>query len=231
MSDKENIQRIRAVHEALGEELNKDVIYIGGAVVSFYHDRPTVEIRPTDDVDILIELITYKAYGELEERLRARGFVNDFESGVICRYIIQGITVDVMLTSEKILGFANRWYKEAAAKSILIELSKGPQIKIFSVVYFLAAKIEAYKNRGKGDGRVSTDFEDIVFILNNRSTIWVEMAKAEGEMNVYLVTEFSKLLNEPYIYEWISSHLEHSEQKRVDFIIGSLREFATVEKN
>jgi predicted nucleotidyltransferase len=231
MSDRENIQRIKAVHKALGEELNKVVIYIGGAVVSLYHDRPSVEIRPTDDVDILVELITYKGYEELEKRLRARGFVNDIESGVICRYIIQGITVDVMPTSEKILGFANRWYKVAAAQSIQIALPEGPEIKIFSAVYFLATKIEAYKDRGKGDGRVSTDFEDIVFILNNRSTIWDEMASTKGELHKYLLEEFSNLLNEPYLDEWISSHLEYSEQKRVDFIIGSLREFTSAEEN
>lgn len=225
MSDRENIQRIRAVHEALGEELNKDVIYIGGAVVSFYHDRPSVEVRPTDDVDILVELITYNAYAELEKKLRLRGFVNDIESGVICRYTIQGITVDVMPTSEEILGFANRWYKEAASKSIQIKLPEGPEINIFPAVYFLASKIEAYKDRGKGDGRASTDFDDIVFILNNRTNIWEEMAQTEGELNKYLLAEFSKLLKESYIDEWISSHLEYNEQKRVEFIIGSLSEF------
>lgn len=225
MNDRENIQRIRAVHEALGEELNKDVIYIGGAVVSFYHDRPSVEVRPTDDVDILVELITYNAYAELENKLRLRGFVNDIESGVICRYTIQGITVDVMPTSEKILGFANRWYKEAASKSIQIKLPEGPEINIFPAVYFLASKIEAYKDRGKGDGRASTDFEDIVFILNNRTNIWEEMSQTEGELNKYFLAEFSKLLKESYIDEWISSHLEYNEQKRVDFIISSLSEF------
>jgi hypothetical protein len=226
MSDRENIQRIRAVHEALGEELNKDVIYIGGAVVSFYHDRPSVEVRPTDDVDILVELITYNDYAELENKLRLRGFVNDIESGVICRYTIQGITVDIMPTSEKILGFANRWYEEAASKSIQIKLPEGPKINIFPAVYFLASKIEAYKDRGKGDGRASTDFEDIVFILNNRTNIWEEIAQTEGELNKYLLAEFSNLLHESYIDEWISSHLEYNEQKRVDFIIGSLSEFA-----
>jgi len=73
MNTRENILRIRAVHKALGEELNKDVIYIGGAVVSFYQDRPSSDIRPTDDVDILVEILTYKEYTELENRLRVRG--------------------------------------------------------------------------------------------------------------------------------------------------------------
>ena len=231
MSDKENLLRIRAVHEALGKELNKDVIFIGGAVVSLYHDRPSVEVRPTDDVDILIELITYKSFAELEDKLRSRGFVNDIDSGVICRYIIQGITVDVMPTSAKILGFANRWYVEAASKKVQFALSEGPEINIFSAVYFLATKLEAHKNRGKGDGRTSTDFEDIVFILNNRSNIWNEMIETVGELRKYLIEEFSTLLNEPFIEEWISSHLEYSEQKRINFIIFSLRTFVNLKQN
>jgi predicted nucleotidyltransferase len=231
MSDRENLLRIRAVHEALGKELNKDVIFIGGAVVSLYHDRPSVDVRPTDDVDILIELITYNNFAELEDKLRARGFVIDIESGVICRYLIQGITVDVMPTSEKILGFANRWYSEAASKKIQFSLSEGPEINIFSAVYFLATKLEAHKDRGKSDGRTSTDFEDIVFILNNRSKIWNEMIETFGELRMYLIEEFSTLLNEPFIEEWISAHLEYSEQKRANFILGSLQAFIDSKNN
>lgn len=51
------------------------------------------------------------------------------------------------------------------------------------------------------------------------------MSQTEGELNKYFLAEFSKLLKEAYIDEWISSHLEYNEQKRVDFIISSLSEF------
>jgi len=66
---------------------------------------------PTDDVDILIELINYEGYAAIEEKLREKGFVNDVDSGVICHYMVQGIVVDVMPTSDEILGFSNKWYK------------------------------------------------------------------------------------------------------------------------
>jgi hypothetical protein len=56
MSHRENILRIKVVHDALGE-LNKDVIFVGGVTVSLYADRPFNEVRPTDDVDIVIELL------------------------------------------------------------------------------------------------------------------------------------------------------------------------------
>jgi hypothetical protein len=85
MSHIENITRIKAVYKAL-EELAGEVVFVGGATVSLYADRPAAEIRPTDDVDILIELMNYSGYVVIEEKLRSKGFANDVESGIICRY-------------------------------------------------------------------------------------------------------------------------------------------------
>lgn len=130
MSFRENITRIKIVYDALGE-LSKDVIFIGGATVSLYADRPSGEVRPTDDVDILIELFGYKGYAFIEEKLRAKGFVNDLESKVICRHIVKGIIVDVMPASEAILGFSNKWYKEGFEDSTEVKIDEGYKIRIF----------------------------------------------------------------------------------------------------
>jgi predicted nucleotidyltransferase len=224
MSHLQNIARIKAVHTAL-EELAGDVVFIGGAAVSLYTDRPAADTRPTEDVDILVELLNYRDYAAIEEKLRQKGFINDVESGIICRYTINGIIVDVMPTSPAILGFANKWYAAAFAASKEITIGEGYTIRIFSTVYFLAAKLEAWKDRGDNDGRTSTDFEDIVFVLNNRNAIWQELAEADEPVKQYLKVECKKLLDEPYIEEWLSVHLDFQEQKRVNFIIGSLSEF------
>ncbi len=143
-----NISRIRAVSYAL-EELNDSVVFVGGAVVSLYADRLAEEIRPTDDVDILIELANYRAYAAIEEKLRAKGFINDLASGVICRYSINGITVDVMPTSEEILGFSNRWYKLGYATAQIYDLGQNSVIKLFRPEYFLASKFDAFTGREK----------------------------------------------------------------------------------
>lgn len=71
MSNRENITRIKAVYDAL-ENLAKEVVFIGGATVSLYADRETGEVRPTDDVDILVELWTKSSYAEIESKLRGR---------------------------------------------------------------------------------------------------------------------------------------------------------------
>lgn len=226
MSHQDNINRIKVLYTALGE-LAPDVVFFGGSVVSLYADRPTSGLRPTEDIDILVEVISYIQYSQLEEILRKKGFENDSTSGVICRYRIHGIMVDVMPTDEKILGFANIWYKEGLANAITMDIGENCRVLLFSAPFFLAAKIEAFKARGNNDGRTSTDFEDIVFILNNRNTIWEEMNTAPFSLKKYLNTEFINLQKSPYLSEWISSHLEFYEQERIMLIEAGIYTFVT----
>lgn len=223
MSRRENILRIKIVYKAL-EELANHVIFAGGATVSLYADRPATEVRPTEDVDIVVEVISYADYTALESKLRAKGFTNDRDSGIICRYRIQGIVVDVMPTSEDILGFSNKWYADAFKYAEGIQLDEC-NLKIFSAPFFIATKIEAFKSRGKGDGRTSSDFEDIVFLLNNRTTIWIEMENAQPELNQYLKNEFCLLAKNPDLQEWISCHLDFFEQSRTTYITGGIYAF------
>lgn len=226
MNDQANLVRIKVVNDAL-EELKDDVVYVGGATVAMYRDRPAAESRITDDVDVVVELTTYKAFAQIEDKLRQKGFENDLDSKIICRYSIKGITVDVMPTDGTVLGFRNQWYPDGFRNAIEFSINETDKIRIFSAVYFLASKINAYNDRGNNDGRTSPDFEDIVYILNNRSTIWDEMENASVDVRNYLKLEFTRLINLEHIDEWISVHLENSEQRRVGYIVGGLRHFVT----
>ena len=82
------------------EELKDKMVFVGGAVTELYASNPaTAEIRPTIDVDCVIELQTRSAHAKLEEDLRAKGFSNDiFKKAPICRWIFKDIKVDVMPT-------------------------------------------------------------------------------------------------------------------------------------
>jgi predicted nucleotidyltransferase len=220
----QSIARIRVVFDAL-QELAKDVVFVGGATVGLYADRQAAESRPTDDVDILIELLHYKDYADIEVRLRQKGFSNDTESKVICRYRVSGIIVDVMPTGENALGFTNQWYEKGFASSITYPLDDNRNIRIFHPVYFLASKMEAFKNRGGGDGRWSSDFEDIIYVLNNRGSVWKELLESDKEVAEFLKTRFSILLESGYKEEWISVHLDAHEQGRVKIILRELHAF------
>ncbi|MGN6495662.1 MAG: hypothetical protein ACTHLE_26970 [Agriterribacter sp.] len=224
MSHQQNIARIRAVYHALGN-LAPEVVFIGGATVSLYADRPTREVRPTDDVDIIVELANYGDYAVLEERLREKGFANDAASGVICRFRLDGLIVDVMPTRGEVLGFSNRWYPAGFQSAIVYDGNESLAIRIFTPVYFLASKLEAFNHRGAEDGRTSTDFEDIIFLLNNCSRVWEEMETAPKELRQYLVDEWNNLFQNDYLEEWISAHLDPQEQSRISYIMEGLHVF------
>lgn len=222
MNHHHNIVRIKAVNNLLGE-LREKFVFVGGATVSLYSEKMTMEVRPTEDIDILIEILSYTEYTALEEKLRAIGFVNDKESDVICRYKIKGIIVDVMPTSKDPLGFSNKWYPDGHKNAIDYVIDERNVVKIFSAPYFIASKLEAFKGRGKNDGRTSTDFEDIVFILENRNTIWAELANTSDELQQYLKSEFKHLLSNPFFIEWIDSHVDRGSPPATYFIIEELK--------
>lgn len=76
MSHQTNLERIKAVSKAL-ETLKEKVVFVGGATISLYPDREVFEVRATDDVDVIIEILSYSERHKLEERLREIGFTHD----------------------------------------------------------------------------------------------------------------------------------------------------------
>jgi predicted nucleotidyltransferase len=224
MSHSINVLRIKAVNNALGS-LKGKVVFVGGAIISLYPDRQVFEVRATDDVDVIIEILNYSARIELEEKLRTLGFEHDIESSVVCRFKIQGIIVDIMPTDDVSIGFSNMWYPEGFTEAVNYSIDEANSVKILSAPYFLATKLEAFKGRGRKDGRTSHDFEDIIYVLENRSSIWGEMNKLEGEIKDYLKSEFRELLNNRNIQEWVGSHVERASPPRTYYIIEELKKF------
>ncbi len=207
------------------EELQDKIVFVGGAVVSLYADRAVPEFRPTDDVDVLVEVLNYKERTRLEEILRLKGFTHDIASGIVCRFIIKGITVDVMPTNDSSIGFTSQWYEKGFMNSILYKIDDKHIIRILSAPYFLVTKLEAFNGRGGSDGRTSQDFEDIVFILEQRSTIWNELASADDEVRIYVVMEFLRLKSNPNLREWIDSHVERNSPRATRRIMDEMEKF------
>lgn len=114
-----NMQMLQTVAEGISA-LTKEVVFVGGAIAELYATNPALaDIRPTQDVDCVIELNSRKEHSDLETELRKIGFAHDTSKDApICRYIYKDIKVDVMPTDPDILGFSNIWYSEGIATSI-----------------------------------------------------------------------------------------------------------------
>jgi predicted nucleotidyltransferase len=162
-----NIEMIQEVAKAL-QELNNDVVFVGGSTVALYLNLDTAdEIRPTDDVDVIIEIFSAAKYSAFSEKLLALKFSPDqSKNAPICRWKYLGIIVDIMPLDEKVLGFSNKYYKSGFKHKEVLKLPNGQTIFILPLAYFLATKLEAFYNRGAKDPRFSKDLEDIVALLS-----------------------------------------------------------------
>lgn len=175
---------------------------------------------------MIIDILSYSHRTKIEDRLREIGFQHDMESGVVCRYTIQGLVVDIMPTNDPSIGFHNIWYQQAFSHAISKELDERTTIKIPTAPYFIATKFEAFKNRGQNDGYSSHDFEDIIFVLQNRSTILTEMNSADTALKQYLQTTFQSLLDHSLIFDWIEGNIDHTlERNAAERIIEALTAF------
>lgn len=216
-----NITMLQTVANGLGD-LKNDMVFVGGAVAELYASNPELsDIRPTLDVDCVIELRSKTAHAKLEDNLRTLGFANDSSKGVpICRWIYQGILVDVMPSDTDILGFSNKWYDEGIENKISKMLPDGTEIFVFPPEYYLATKFEAHKGRGGKDLRQSHDFEDIIYILDNCSELLDSITNANETVKVYLKEECVNLLKNEGLTEGIESALPYgSGEESTDIIM------------
>lgn len=222
---------LQTVANGLGE-LKDEMVFVGGAVAELYADNPAAsEIRPTLDVDCVIEISSKLQFAKMEKNLRAKGFKNDTSKGApICRWIYKDIKVDVMPTDSDVLGFSNRWYEEGIEIKRQKTLPDGTNVFVFPPEYYLAAKFEAHNSRGGNDLRQSHDFEDIIYILDNCSNILDNISASNPSVKEYLKSECQKLLENPNITEGIETALPYGSGEESGDILGiTIREIAEIE--
>jgi hypothetical protein len=81
-----NIELLELAESALGKLVHQ-VVFVGGATVGLWITDPAAPPdRPTDDVDVVVEVMTRTGFYDFEAKLRGAGFREDRESGVICRW-------------------------------------------------------------------------------------------------------------------------------------------------
>jgi hypothetical protein len=200
-----NIAVVAEVAKAL-KELKDQMVFVGGAVISLYADDSAAdEIRPTADIDMTIKLLNFKNWVDVQERLAVLGFYPDPYGHSICSYKYKNIPVDIMSAVDSPLGSSNRWYLIGFENLQIVE-ANGEMIQILSAPCYLATKFEAFNNRGS-DYRTSHDFEDIIYVLDNRISIVEETTIAHPQIIAFLQQEIQNILKSANWDEIISAHL------------------------
>lgn len=197
-----NLERLVATAEALRPLLG-DLLLVGGCAAGLLVTDPgSSPIRPTLDVDLVSEAATYAAYHRVGERLRELGFQSGTLQGdPLCRWRIGELVVDVMPLDEGVLGFSNRWYVAATRKPLVVELPNGLSMRHIDAPHFLASKLEAFASRGAGDPVTSSDVEDIVVVVDGRSSIVREVGGAPEAVRSFVGQAVSALLTDRLFLE------------------------------
>lgn len=193
---------IEQVAKALGPELCQKMTFVGGCTTGLLlTDGFTKEqVRHTDDVDLIVQVITYSEFHQLQQQLIKKGFSlpahNLNEKSPICAMQLNNLKVDFMPSDGAALGFENRWYKDAMKTAIDYDLTNEIAIKLVTPVYFMATKLEAYKGRGNGDVLESRDIEDILNLVDGREELLDEIQSASPDLRQYIAKELGSLLKD-----------------------------------
>ena len=218
-----NLRVVEKVANSL-EELNKDVIYVGGAVVSLYvTDEGAEQPRPTKDIDISVQISTYAQMEELREKLALKKIYPAPSEKVMYRYSYEDILIDFIPFEETPLGPTNRWLKPGFEKAYPVNIGEL-EIKILPVSLFLATKWEAFKSRGS-DPRTSHDFEDIIYIVNNNKEVVEDVRNANHDVKDFLKEMSHEVLNHASRNEIIECHINpFTVDERREIVIEKLSE-------
>ncbi len=189
-----NRQLLEAAARVLRPLLD-DLVFLGGCATGlFLTDPASAGLRPTKDVDTITEVASYAEYAKLSERLRELGLTEDSSEGApLCRWRHGQLIIDVMPTSEDVLGFSNRWYTPALGSAGFMQIS-DLRLRVITPVYFLATKLEAFRARSGGDVSGSHDLEDVVTVIDGRAEIIAEVRSAPVDVRTFIASELQQLL-------------------------------------
>ncbi len=221
-----NLKIVAEIALALGE-INQEVLYVGGAVVSLYvTDEGAEQARPTKDIDISVQVSTYHEMDLLREKLAKKKIYPAAASTVMYRYSYKDITIDFIPYEATPLGPTNPWLKPGFKKAVQVQVGTV-FINILPVPLFLASKWEAHKNRGGNDPRMSHDFEDIVYVIDNNLNVVEEVKQADKNVQLFLTEMANEILQHPSKNEIIECHINpYTAKERATLIVEKLQKIA-----
>lgn len=213
------LQMLQTVAKALGSDLRERLVFVGGCTTAlFITDDITLEdVRATDDVDLIVDLVGFAEWAKLQDELRQKGFAESQEDTVICRMRLGDLKVDFMPDDENILGFSNRWYAKGIETAATVPLSNELNIKRLSPELFVATKLEAYIGRGQGDLLMSRDLEDILLVIDGRKQIVAEIQQADADIRQFIAEQFALLLENPDFEHFLAGNIRGPEG-RIDIV-------------
>ena len=210
-----NLAMLIAMAQAMGP-LCEQVVFVGGCATGLLvDDAELMDVRPTEDVDAIVEVASLVAYHRVADKLMDRGFKQTMADNTPpFRWYWNRMQLDLVPLDEKVLGFANRWYRVGFDAALAVELAGGLKLRHLSAPHFLATKFEAFKDRGNNDVYLSHDLEDIMSVMEGRSTVAREMVAAHETVRKHVGLSVEALLHMPTFINALPGLLSDPEKEQ-----------------
>ncbi|MGQ2922980.1 MAG: hypothetical protein ACT6UH_25445 [Hydrogenophaga sp.] len=120
--------------------LCEQVVFVGGCATGLLVTQPLLaDSRVTEDVDAIVEVASLAGYHALADQLMAQGFKQTMlDNTPPFRWFWQRMQLDLVPLDEKVLGFANRWYRPGFDAAQTATLPTGLRVRHLSAPYFVA---------------------------------------------------------------------------------------------
>jgi predicted nucleotidyltransferase len=226
-----NLEMVETVFSALGDLADRLVLVGGCAAGLLITDSTHPGIRPTMDVDVLVEVAALRDYQAIEASLRQRGLTHDKSDGApICRWQVGEALLDLLPIASEILGFSNPWYRHAYSSAQPVKLPSGMQIKVIDGPCFVATKLTAFTQRGNNDYRASHDLEDVVSLIDGRMELTDEVKKSNSDVRTFVSSVIAALLEDERFLDALPGHLPPDivSQARLSKVSSTLETLARI---
>jgi len=211
------------------EPLQEKCVFTGGSIIGLLLDHPDlVAVRPTYDVDTIIEVRTRIEYANLEERLRKLDFKHDMsEDAPKCRWLVDDIRVDIMPVTEQAGELSDKWFEHSFQTANKIRAGKA-ELWIVTAPSLIATKLNAFNDRGKDDFMGSHDMEDIITVIDGRETLVDEIATSSPDIRQFIAATIAELLADERFRDSLPGHLppDDASQQRLPILIRRLQAIA-----
>jgi predicted nucleotidyltransferase len=209
-----NLALLIAIAQAMGP-LCEQVVFVGGCATGLLvDDVDLMDVRPTEDVDAIVEVASLAAYHQLADQLMQRGFQQTMADNTPpFRWFWNRMQLDLVPLDEKVLGFANPWYRVGFDAALSVELADGLLLRHLSAPHFLATKFEAFKDRGQNDVYLSHDVEDIMTVMEGRRSVVQDMTAAHAAVRTHVGQSVAALLNMPAFHNALPGLLSNPERE------------------
>jgi predicted nucleotidyltransferase len=204
-------------------------MFVGGAVTALYPLEGGIDVRPTVDVDCVVEITTAAAYYAFVDGLRDHGFRQCTDEGApLCRLVLGEVRVDILPSVDTPIGPTNRWYREAIASADWHEVAPCLEVLAITPIYFVATKLQAFRDRGRGDYQASHDLEDILSVVAGLPLLRKQIATDNTAIAVAVRNDLVALRAHEAFIDAVPAHFEgdRAGQARADLVLDWLASLA-----